>query len=246
MANQELVTRAFVDLADTLVDDYDVIDFLQVLTSHCTELLGPTEAGVALADEHGRLHVLASSSERMRLMELIEVQSDDGPCLDVWRVGDPVRSDRLADDRERWPRFAPAALEIGFRSVYAIPLRLRNVRIGALNLFGHHEQALSIEDQVLAQAMADVATIGILHERFLREQHDLADQLQAALTSRITIEQAKGVIAEQRGVDVDDAFTVLRAFARRHGRRLADVAGDVVHRRLSLDPADNDPSERPG
>lgn len=240
MVNQELVTRALVELADTLVDDYDVIEFLQVLTSHCTGLLGTTEAGVALADEQGRLRVLASSSERMRLMELIEVQSDDGPCLDVWRDGEPVRSDRLADDTDRWPRFAPAALEIGFRSVYAIPLRLRHHRIGALNLFGHQEHALSIDDQALAQAMADVATIGILHERFLREQHDLADQLQGALTSRITIEQAKGVIAEQRGLDVDEAFMVLRGFARSHGRRLADVAGDVVHRRLLVNRSDRD------
>jgi GAF domain-containing protein len=233
MADERSVTRTLVDLADTLVDDYDLIQFLQLLAGRCTDLLGCSDAGVALADDIGRLHVLASSSERMHLLELIELQSQEGPCLEAWGTGAAVRSDHLDEDAPRWPLFAPSAIAAGYRSVYAVPLRLRDRRLGALNLFGDHPAALSADDQDLAQAMADVATIGILHERFLREQVDLSAQLQGALSSRVALEQAKGVIAEQADVGVDDAFELIRGHARRTNRRLTDVAQDIVGRRLA-------------
>jgi GAF domain-containing protein len=233
MADERSVTRTLVELADTLVDDYDLIQFLQLLTTRCAELLGCTDAGVALADDAGRLHVLASSSERMRLLELIEVQRNNGPCFDAWTTGQQIRADHLEDEVARWPSFGPQALAAGYQSVYAIPLRLRDQRIGALNLFGDAPGSLSLDDHDLGQAMADVATIGILHERFLEEHRQLSEQLQGALTSRVSLEQAKGVLAEQAGVDVDEAFDLLRGHARRTSRKLADVAKDIVGRRLS-------------
>jgi GAF domain/ANTAR domain len=237
MANPGLAARTFVELADTLVDDYDVIDFVHVLTARCVDLFGVADAGVVLGDDHGGITVLGSSSERMRLIEVIEVQRADGPCLDVWRDGTSVRADRLEAEQERWPSFTPAALDAGFRSAYAVPLRLRDERIGALNLFGDDHAALPAEDQELAQALADVATIGILHERFLREHQALSVQLQTALTSRIILEQAKGVLAQQLQIGVDDAFLALRAHARRNNLRLSEVAADVVTRRLNIAPS---------
>jgi hypothetical protein len=234
VARQELLGRAFVELADTLVDGYDLIDFLHLLGDRCVALLGVSEAGVVLADAGGALRVLASSSERMRNLELLEVQNQDGPCLDAWRTGAAASEADLArHGPARWPHFAPAALECGFQSVYALPMRLRETRIGALNLFADEPGALSDEDAELGQAMADVASIGILQERFAHEQVVLTDQLQSALNSRIVLEQAKGVVAEQTKLDMDSAFGLLRGYARNHSRRLGEVATDVVQRRLS-------------
>ena len=233
MAREEMIGRTFVELADTLVEGYDLIEFLHVLTERCVVLLGVAEAGVVLADPHGNLRTLASSSERMRHIELIELQSSDGPCLDCWRLGGRIREDGLESNAGRWPRFGPAALDAGFRSVYAIPMRLRSERIGALNLFADQPAGLAEEDEALGQALADVATIGILHERVVRERETLAEQLQTALDSRVALEQAKGVVAEQAGVDVDEAFRLLRGHARHHNRRLSAVVTAVINRELS-------------
>lgn len=235
MAREELIGRTFVELADTLVEDYDVIEFLHLLAERCVQLLGVTEAGVVLFDAHGRLRTLASSSERMRLVELIEVQVDDGPCLDCCRDGRQVREDDLQEASERWPQFAPAALEAGFRSTYAVPMRLREERIGALNLFADRVEGLTEEDQALGQAMADVATIGLLHERVLHERTVVSGQLQTALNSRIALEQAKGLVSEQAGVEMSEAFELLRRHARHSNRRLGDVVAAVIRRDLSAD-----------
>jgi len=242
MAEVDAIARAFVELADTLVDDYDTLEFLEMLTARCGDLLGVSEAGVSLVDERHGLSVLASSSERMRVVELIEVQRNDGPCMDAWRQGEPVRADRLDLMVDRWPVFVPAALDAGFLSAYAVPMRLRSQRIGALNLFADGPAALSSAEMDLAQALADVATVGILHERFLRESKALSAQLQIALTSRITVEQAKGVLAEQSALHVDDAFAAMRSYARATHQRLTDVAARVVARSLSW--SDIEPSSR--
>lgn len=167
VAKEELVGRTFVELADTLVDSYDPLVFLHHLAARCVEVLGIAEAGLVLVDARGQLQALASSNERMRLIELLEVQRQDGPCLDCWRDGGAVVEDHLAGATGRWPHFAPAALEAGFASAYAVPMRLRDERLGALNLFANEAAGLSGADQAVAQAMADVATIGILHERFI-------------------------------------------------------------------------------
>ena len=233
MAPEELIGRTFVELADTLVEDYDVIEFLHLLAERSVQLLGVTEAGVVLFDAHGRLRPLASSSERLQLVELIELQTQDGPCLDCCRDGRPVREDDLEGASGRWPQFAPAALDAGFRSTYAVPMRLREERIGALNLFADRGNGLSETDQALGQTMADVATIGLLHERALQEQAVVSAQLQTALNSRIALEQAKGLIAEQADLDMSEAFELLRGYARHHNRRLRDVVAEVINRDLS-------------
>ncbi len=171
----------------------------------------------------------------MQLIELFEVQTQDGPCLDCCRDGRPVREDDLQGAAGRWTQFAPAALDAGFRSTYAVPMRLRDERIGALNLFADRVNGLTEADQALGQAMADVATIGLLHERVLDEQAVVSGQLQTALNSRIAVEQAKGLIAELADVDMGEAFLLLRSFARNHNRRLRDVVADVINRDLSAD-----------
>lgn len=232
MGEKNLITKTFVELADTLVDDYDLIEFTQLLAVRSVELLGIADAGVILSTGHGDLQVLASSSELMRFMELIEVQVDDGPCFEAWRDGTVVRSDVLEDDRDRWPKFAPLAIDAGFGSAYGIPMKLRNEHVGALNLFAEQPHGLSDDDEHLAQALADIATIGILHARVVQDKVTLAEQLQAALNSRVTIEQAKGIVAAQAGVPVDEAFTLLRQHARNHNRRITDVAAEVIERRL--------------
>src|SRR3984957_16434429 len=198
VVREDLLSRTFVELADTLVEDYDPIEFLHRLAERCVSVLGMTEAGVVLADPNGPPRAPAPSSERMHLIELIEVQREDGPCLDCWRTGEVVREDDLAGALERWPYFAPAAVAGGFGSAYAVPMRLRAERLGALNLFANGTSGLVDADESVAQAMADVATIGILHERFIRQREDVVEQLQVAFNSRVLLEQSKGVVAEAR------------------------------------------------
>jgi GAF domain-containing protein len=235
VADLRQLTRTFVDLADTLVDEFDVIELLHVLTSRCVELLGVEAAGVMLSDAHGQLRVAAASTERARLLELIELQNDEGPCLDAFRTGRQVSHVDLASGLSPWPSFAPQALSEGFLSVHALPMRLRQQVIGALNLFSQQATQLPAEDVRVAQAFADIATIAILQERLVREREVLATQLQTALDSRVVIEQAKGVLAERLGFDMDTAFSTLRDAARRANRRLSDVARDVVESRGRTD-----------
>lgn len=224
----------FVELADTLVADYDVIDFLNTLTQRVVELLDLTACGVLLADHLGTLNVLAASTEQARLLELFELQNSQGPCLDAYRGGERVLCLDLADADSRWPLFAPAARDAGFAAVYALPLRLRQQVIGAVNLFDATTGGLVAEDVELAQSLADVATIGILHERVVRRQDEVTGQLQTALNSRILIEQAKGVVAERLRISVDEAFTVLRRHARNTNSKLTDVAAAVIDRSLQM------------
>jgi transcriptional regulator with GAF, ATPase, and Fis domain len=228
MAQQHGLARTLVELADTLVADFDVVDFLHILVLRCTELFDAAEAGLMLADQRGGLRVVASSSERARLLELSEVQNEQGPCLDCLRSGTRVVSEDLEADAGRWPLFAPEALKAGFRSVHALALRCQSQVIGALNIFRTAPGALQEVDLVAAQAMADVATIGILQQRAVQEARVLAEQLQSALNSRVVIEQAKGVLAERAQVNLDDAFGMLRGYARNHNSRLRDVAEAVI------------------
>jgi GAF domain-containing protein len=228
MARERAVVETFVILADTLVDSYDVIDFLQTLAERCVELLDVSEAGIMLTDGTGGLRHAACSTEKMRIVELFELQLEEGPCLDAYRTREPIRCATAEEAEARWPLFAPRAREAGFVAVSAVPMRLRDELIGSLNLFSDRPGVLDDDDTRLAQALADIATIGILHERAVHDARDITAQLQTALESRIVIEQAKGVLAEHNRTSVDDAFTVLRGFARRHNRALSRVAADVV------------------
>jgi transcriptional regulator with GAF, ATPase, and Fis domain len=225
----ELLSDTFIELADTMVADFDVIDFLHLLTDRSVALLAASAAGVMLADPRGELRVAAASSEEAGLLELFQLQNDQGPCLDCFRTGRPVTAGDLAGPDQRWPRFAQAAARSGFRTVQALPMRLRDQVIGALNLFHAGPGLLSPADLRIGQALADVATIGLLHERNVRRRETVAEQLQAALNSRVVIEQAKGKLAERLGIDMDRAFSMLRDHAGNTSQRLTDAARDFVN-----------------
>jgi transcriptional regulator with GAF, ATPase, and Fis domain len=259
MTREEQIAEALVELADTLVVDYDVVDFMHALVNRSTELLGGDAAGLILSDKRGQLQVMAASTHEVELLELFEVNNDAGPCLQCLRTGRPVIDidDEGADlpvpgtaaaqagaeqghDRPgEWPRFSAMRRAAGYRAVYALPLRLRDEVIGALNLFSTSATPLSGRDLRLAQALADVATIGLLQERAIRERQVLAEQLQRALNTRIVIEQAKGVLAERGGLGMDEAFAAMRSYARSNHYRLTEVAergidntlpvGELVH-----------------
>ncbi len=224
----ELLSETFVELTDTMVAGFDVIDFLHVLTDRSVQLLDVSAAGLLLADPRGELRVVAASSEAARLLALFQLQNHPGPCLDCFRTGRPVQAVDLAVAEVRWPRFAPAARQAGFGAVQALPMRLREQVIGALNLFRADAGALAPADIRVGQALADVATISLLHERSMRHSDTLNEQLQAALNSRVVIEQAKGKLAERLGLDMDQAFSLLRDRARTSNRRLSDLARAVI------------------
>jgi transcriptional regulator with GAF, ATPase, and Fis domain len=236
MPREALLARTLVELADTLVDDFDVVELLTLLTDRCVEVLNVSAAGLMLVAPEGDLRVVASSSEEVRLVELFELQSQEGPCPDCYRTGEPTLSRNLAGEQARWPQFGPVALKAGFQSVHALPMRLRGLTIGALNLFHVDEGELDEADLVAARALADIATIGILQHRAAREAHIVIDQLNHALQSRIAIEQAKGVLAERSHLDMDQAFAWMRQHARSQNRLLVDVAQDVIDGSATPDP----------
>jgi GAF domain-containing protein len=217
-----------VELADNLVDDFDVVDVLTTLSDRCVDVLDIAAAGIMLVTSQGKLQVVTSSSEAMRVVELFEVQSDEGPCLDCFHSGRAVVNQDLADATAKWPVFAPVAVNAGFRAADAIPMRLRGQIIGALNLFRTETGSLHDDDVVVAQALADIATIAIIQNRAAVASQELNAQLETALSSRVVIEQAKGIIAERRRIPVDEAFAQLRRHARNNNLRLADVAHDPV------------------
>ena len=239
MTREQRLATTLVELADTLVDDFDVVELLTLLTDRCVEVLDVTAAGLLLVSPGGDLRVMAASSEAMRLVELFELQTDEGPCLDCYRSGQPVINQSLVQDRGRWPLFTPRALDAGFSSVHAVPMRLRGATIGALNLFRSNEGTMDVSDVHAAQALADVATIAILQHRAAAETQVLNAQLSQALNSRIVIEQAKGMVGERAHLNMEQAFNRLRNHARNHNLRLLDVARDVVDGVLptaALDP----------
>src|SRR6202046_4130149 len=226
----ERLARTFVELADTLVAGYDLAEFLQALTERCAELLEVDAAGLLLADGTAALRLVAASTEQARVVELFQVQHRQGPCLDSFRTGQPVIVSDIgsAEAVARWPRFAPAARAAGFAGVHAIPMRLRDQVIGTLNLFSGAAGGLDPAVAQAARCLVDVATIGILHERALREKEVVAGQLQVALNSRVVIEQAKGILAERLQVTPDEAFVLLRRYARDRNYPLTELAGDVI------------------
>ena len=244
MPREALLARTLVELADSLVDDFDVVELLTLLVDRCVEVLDIGAAGLMLAAPDGDLHLMASSSETMRMLELFELQAEQGPCLDSYRTGQPVMTADLARPDSPWPQFAARAVAAGFSSVHALPMRLRGSVIGALNLFDVAAGEMSPSDLEAARALAEVGTIGILAHRAALEAKVLNEELNHALNSRIVIEQAKGMVAERAQLSMERAFSTLRHHARSHNRRLVDVAQDVIGGTLPISALDSLPSPR--
>ena len=241
MTREAEVVRSLIEMADTLVDDYDVVDLLTGLADRCVDLLGVSAAGVMLASSpvllshpEGNLGLVASSSEAMRLLELFELQAQEGPCLDAFRTGERIEHENLQAGSGRWPSFSAAALEAGFQSALALPLRLRDVTLGALNLLSTTQTPMDEADVIVARAFADLAALSIVQHRAAADAQRLNEQLSAALASRVVIEQAKGVISARADVDLAEAFSRLRVYARNHNLRLTGVAQAAVDG--TLDP----------
>lgn len=232
-SRDQRVANAFVKIADTLTDDFDVIDLLHTLVDECVDLLDVDAGGLLIADDSGHLQLVASTSERAQLVEIIQLGAGVGPCVDAFKTGMAVVVDDIDVDGHQWPEFRKSALTQGFHAVFATPMRLRGNVIGAMNLFSTQVGAPTDLDALIAQALADVATIGILHERNIRDTTILNEQLQRALESRVLIEQAKGVLAATGSIDMDQAFTTLREYARSNRMTLRDVAQQVADRSLS-------------
>ena len=228
MISTERLTDVFVEVADTLITDFDLVDFLHNLTDHAAAVSGAEAVGLLLADQRGQLRYMAASNETGKMLELFQLQNDEGPCMDCYSTRAPVVNADLATASDRWPKFAPAAIAAGFQSVHAFPMRLRDSVIGALNLFGHADEEFKDQEVRVVQALADVATIALLQERSIARAGVLTEQLQGALNSRIVIEQAKGALARQEGLTPPEAFEMLREQARRSRRRLVDVATEII------------------
>jgi GAF domain-containing protein len=223
------ITQTLVELADTLVLGFDGIEFLHTLTERCVQLLDVDAAGILLIDQRGTLNLVAASTEQTRLLELFQLQNQEGPCLDCYHSGQGVACADLTAAPQRWPQFATAAREQGFAAVQAVPMRLREQTLGALNLFRSSPDAIPTDATAIAQSFANVATISLLQVRALRHSEMVTEQLQSALNSRLLIEQAKGILAERRHISLTQAFTLMRAYARNHNRLLSQVARAIIN-----------------
>lgn len=239
------VIQTFLELADTLVADFDIIDSLTILATRCVEILDAAATGILLAEANAQLRVVGASSEQARLLELFQLQNHEGPCMEAFSSGQPVINTDLREAIERWPRFTPYAVGAGYESVHAIPLRLRGDIIGALNLFRADPGPLGDEDVALAQALADLASITILQAAAATESRQREEQLQHALDSRIVIEQAKGMVAEHQSIDMASAFDHIRARARNTNTKLTVVASRIVDGQLDLATIAANPSSTP-
>ena len=228
MISSTQLSDLFVEVADTLVDDFDLVLFLQRLTEHVAAVGDSTAVGLLLADHRNVLRFMAASNESGEMLELLQLQNDEGPCLDCYVSGEPVVNAELEQSRERWPTFAPVAISAGFTTVHAFPMRLRATVIGTINAFTTQDSPLGADEGRVIQGLADIATIAILQERSISRAEALTEQLQSALNSRIVIEQAKGALARIEGVSVDEAFELLRSRARSNRQRLVDVAAEVL------------------
>ncbi len=234
MISSSRLSDLFVEVADTLVEHFDIVEFLHGVTVSAAEITTSSAVGLMLADHEGNLRFMAASSEDARLLELFQLQNAEGPCLDAFRTGEEVADVVIASAGERWPVFAPHAAELGFAAGHCFPLRLRDTVIGAMNTFRAEPTPLEDEERRVARALADVATIGLMQERALRRAEELTEQLQFALNSRVVIEQAKGAVARALDIGVDQAFEVIRRYARTHRRRLTEVARETVEDHAAL------------
>jgi transcriptional regulator with GAF, ATPase, and Fis domain len=223
------VLDAVVSLVDSLLDDFDVVDLLTELTERCAELLDVAAAGLLLADPLEKLHLLAATSGRARDLELFQLQADEGPCLECYASGQPVSVADLAAASSRWPLFVPAAVDAGFASVHAVPMRAAGIVLGALGLFGTQPGELTDADRLVAQSLAHIACVAIVQEH-APTASAVVPRLRTALAARLVVEQAKGFLRERLDVAVEDAFTLLRRYARSHGDHLTAVSRRLIAR----------------
>jgi GAF domain-containing protein len=231
--SEALVSSTLLELADSLLDDFDAVELLTLLATRCVDLLDVSTAGVMLVAPEGDLRCVASSSEDMRTMELFELQTSEGPCLDSFRLKERIVAETPETLKHRWPRFGSRAVRAGYKSAYAFPMRLREQHIGSLNIFRKQDRAMPSEDLLAAQAFADMASITILHQRLTFEAQLLNRQLASALTTRAILEQAKGVLVGRRGLKAEDAFTWMRHHARKNNMKLATLAKEIVDGNLN-------------
>lgn len=234
LSREERINEAFLKVADTLMDSYDIVDLLSTLVHECADLLGRQAGGIMIVDVAGDLELLASTSEAAEFVEVMQIAAGRGPCVECFDTGKPVAVPDISTAGERWPQFQAAALASGFRSLHATPMRLRDKVVGTMNLMGTEVGGLDERDIALAQALADVAIIGILQERSLRDPRILSEQLHLALDSRVLLEQAKGVLAHTLGLDMEGAFNTLRSYARTNRVPLREVAEGVVTRKIDV------------
>jgi GAF domain-containing protein len=229
------INSAFVAVADTLTTDFDVVDLLHTLVEQCTTILDADAGGLMLVDGGGRLQLMTSTSEGADLVEVMQLNADSGPCIDCFASGVAISVPDIERSGHRWPAFRKAAVQAGFLSVHATPLKLRGQIIGTMNLFGTRRGALSERDAAAAQALSDVATIGILQERLVREGAIVAEQLHRALDTRILVEQAKGIIAHSLSITMEESFAVIRTYARNNNFTIRSVAEGVSNRTLTAE-----------
>ncbi|GAB3607575.1 GAF and ANTAR domain-containing protein [Conyzicola nivalis] len=233
---EEKINEAFVAMSDALMNDYDIVDLLSTLLNDCTDILGIEAGGILLVDPAGDLELVASTSEEAAVVETMIIAAGAGPCIDCFDTAAPVAVADIDTVAEKWPKFHRTALDQGFRSTYAVPMRLKSEVVGVMNLLSADLGPLSEKDGKIAQALADIAVLGILHERNFRNPFVIKEQLHLALDTRILIEQAKGVLAQGEGLSMAAAFNTLRAYARRNGMTLRSVADGAVRR--TIDTAD--------
>ena len=229
---ENLVLDAVVSIVDSLLDDFDVVDLLTGLTERCTELLDVEAAGFLLADPLNQLRLLAATSEQARELELFQLQTDEGPCVDCYSTGRPVSVADVHRARERWPRFVPAAVNAGFASVHAVPMRAAGLVLGALGLFGARRGELSEADLLLGQTLTHIACVAILQEH-PPTPSTVMPRLRSALTGRVIVEQAKGLLRQMLDIPVEDAFRLLRTYAKANGQHLTEVARRLMTDRYS-------------
>lgn len=233
-SREDRLVETFVGVADSLVAGYDIVDLLQTLVDESADIFDASAAGILLVAPDGGLEVVVSTDESSDFLGIVQAKSGDGPCVEAITTGRAVSIEDLEHVDGHWQFFADAALRAGYRSIHAVPMRLRDATIGSLNLFRASTGRLDDADIVAAQALADVATISILQERALRESDLARQQLQRALDSRVVIEQAKGVLAQRHGVDMGAAFDMIRRHARSTQRRLGETAEEIVSGTLHL------------
>jgi hypothetical protein len=226
------VLAAVVSLVDSLLDDFDVVDLLTELTERCAQLLDVESSGLLLSDPLEQLRLLAATTEETRNLELFQLQADEGPCVDCFLSGEPISVADIKAEADRWPRFVPAALDAGFASVHAVPMRAAGIVLGAMGLFGTRPGALSDADQLVGQTLAHVASVAILQEH-APTPSTVMQQLRNALTSRVHVEQAKGFLRESLDISVEHAFRLLRNYARARDEHLTDVSRRLMTDRQS-------------